>query len=56
MEIIQERIRREYDLDVISTYPSVVYKVTKTDLERDSKCTIRCTCQTSPKSNLSKSR
>ena len=25
MEIIQERIRREYDLDVISTYPSVVY-------------------------------
>jgi GTP-binding protein LepA len=33
MEIIQERIRREYDLDVISTYPSVVYKVTKTDGE-----------------------
>jgi GTP-binding protein LepA len=31
MEIVQERIRREYDLDVISTYPSVVYKVTKTD-------------------------
>lgn len=34
MEIIQERIRREYDLDVISTYPSVVYHVTKTDGER----------------------
>ncbi|MFP4202795.1 MAG: translation elongation factor 4 [Opitutales bacterium] len=33
MEIIQERIRREYDLDVISTYPSVVYMVTKTDGE-----------------------
>ena len=33
MEIIQERIRREYDLDVISTYPSVVYIVTKTDGE-----------------------
>jgi GTP-binding protein LepA len=31
MEIVQERIRREYDLDVISTYPSVVYKVMKTD-------------------------
>lgn len=30
MEIIQERIRREYDLDIISTYPSVVYKVEKT--------------------------
>jgi GTP-binding protein LepA len=28
MEVIQERIRREYDVDIISTYPSVVYKVT----------------------------
>lgn len=27
MEIIQERLRREYDLDIISTYPSVIYKV-----------------------------
>jgi GTP-binding protein LepA len=31
MEIISERIRREYDLDIISTYPSVVYRVTLTD-------------------------
>jgi GTP-binding protein LepA len=31
MEIVQERIRREYDVDIISTYPSVVYRVTKTD-------------------------
>ncbi len=31
MEIIQERIRREYNLDVISTYPSVVYHVLKND-------------------------
>jgi GTP-binding protein LepA len=27
MEIVVERIRREYDLDIITTYPSVVYKV-----------------------------
>jgi GTP-binding protein LepA len=29
MEIIQERIRREHDVDIISTYPSVIYRVTK---------------------------
>ncbi len=29
MEIIQERIRREHDVDIISTYPSVVYRVTR---------------------------
>ena len=31
MEIIQERIDREYDLNVITTSPSVIYKVQKTD-------------------------
>jgi GTP-binding protein LepA len=29
MEIIQERIRREHDVEIISTYPSVIYKVVK---------------------------
>ncbi|HVU18997.1 MAG TPA: translation elongation factor 4 [Candidatus Didemnitutus sp.] len=29
MEVIQERIRREYDVEIISTYPSVVYRVKK---------------------------
>ncbi len=31
MEIIQERLRREFNMDVISTYPSVIYQVTKTN-------------------------
>ncbi|MDY6069039.1 MAG: translation elongation factor 4 [Opitutales bacterium] len=31
MEIVQERLRREYSLDIISTYPSVVYNVMGTD-------------------------
>ncbi len=33
MEIIQERLRREYDMDIIATYPSVVYQVLKTNGE-----------------------
>ena len=33
MEIIQERLRREYDLDLISTYPSVIYRVFMTSGE-----------------------
>lgn len=33
MEIIQERIEREFNLDIITTAPSVIYKVTKTNGE-----------------------
>ena len=31
LEIIQERLKREFDLDLIVTPPSVVYKIVKTD-------------------------
>ena len=31
LEIIQERLRREFNMDIIATYPSVIYKVVTTD-------------------------
>ncbi|MCD8377030.1 MAG: translation elongation factor 4 [Oscillospiraceae bacterium] len=31
MEIIQERLEREFDLNLITTLPSVIYRITKTD-------------------------
>jgi GTP-binding protein LepA len=31
LEIVQERLRREYGMDIIATYPSVIYRVRTTD-------------------------
>ena len=33
MEIVQERLRRQFAMDIIATYPSVIYKVLKTNAE-----------------------
>jgi len=33
LEIVQERLRRQFDMDIIATYPSVIYQVLKTDGE-----------------------
>ena len=35
MEIVQERLRREFDMDIIATYPSVVYHVTEDEWRTD---------------------
>ena len=34
MEIVQERLRREYQMDIIATYPSVIYEITRTNGEK----------------------
>ncbi|MEI6278865.1 MAG: translation elongation factor 4 [Verrucomicrobiae bacterium] len=33
MEIILERLRREFDMDIIATYPSVIYEILRTNGE-----------------------
>ena len=33
MEVIQERLEREFDLDLVTTLPSVIYEIVKTDGE-----------------------
>ena len=55
LEIIQERLEREFDLDLITTAPSVVYRIHLTNGAMRS-CTTRPTCPTRCGSTISRSR
>ena len=46
LEIIQERLTREFNLDLIATAPSVIYRITPDQRRRRSSCTTRPTCPT----------
>ncbi len=46
LEIIQERLAREFDLDLIATAPSVIYKISADRRAGRSSCTTRPTCRT----------
>ena len=55
LEVIHERLEREFDLDLITTAPSVIYRIHLTDGECSS-CTTPPTCPTRSASTPSRSR
>ncbi len=56
MDIIKERLEREFKLDLIPTAPTVVYRVTKNDGEHRDGGQSRQDCRTSRISSVSRSR
>ena len=54
MEIVRERLEREFDLDLLVTAPNVAYRVRADERANGSRCTPRPTCPT--RSRRSRSR
>ena len=55
MDIVRERLEREYDLELLATTPTVEYEVELTDGSTVAGCTRPPTCPTAPASTRSAS-